>query len=78
MKKQFSDFDEDYDVTEEYDERDFDGIFSECTVCAQCGYRLTENDDAVKVLYTGDVIHRDCLADYCEDNAEALTKRISL
>lgn len=42
------------------------------TVCAQCGYRFYVGDDIVRVKQTGDVIHRDCFADYSVDSVSEL------
>ena len=44
------------------------------TVCAQCGYRFTKGDDAIRIRQTGDIIHTDCFIDYSEDNREELTE----
>lgn len=49
-----------------------------CSVCAQCGYRFAAGDDVIKVNATGDVIHRDCFIDYADDNAQLLTKSVTL
>ena len=46
------------------------------TVCAQCGYRFARGDEALRVKATGDIIHRECLMDYTEDNMNELTEEI--
>lgn len=38
--------------------------------CAQCGYRITEFDEAATVFATGDRIHVDCWDEYAADNAD--------
>lgn len=43
------------------------------TVCAQCGYRFVRSDEILRVNQTGDLIHKDCWTDYCDDNVEELT-----
>lgn len=40
------------------------------TICAQCGYNLTESDTALRVYETGDIIHWDCRVDYFDENME--------
>ena len=47
-------------------------------MCAQCGYRFAVGDDVIKVNATGDIIHRDCFIDYADDNADLLTKSVTL
>ena len=49
-----------------------------CSVCTQCGYRFAVGDDVIKVNATGDIIHRDCFIDYADDNADLLTKSVTL
>lgn len=38
--------------------------------CAQCGYRITEFDEAATVFATGDRIHVECWDEYAADNAD--------
>ena len=46
------------------------------TLCAQCGYRFVRGDEGYRVRETGDVIHRDCLMDYIDDNVNELCDEI--
>lgn len=46
------------------------------TVCAQCGYRFISGDEAMKILQTGDIVHRDCWIDYADDYSDELTEKI--
>lgn len=56
--------------------QDFSNFSGHITVCAQCGYRFTAGDDALWIRETGDVVHRDCFADYTQDNIEEFTEVI--
>lgn len=47
------------------------------TVCAQCGYRFVSGERALWFKETGDIVHRDCFADYAEDNIGEFTDEIS-
>ena len=49
------------------------GIFSgHMTICAQCGYKFVDGDEALTVKGTSDVIHKGCWMDYSEDNVDEL------
>lgn len=63
---------------ETYDERLFEDNYSGCTVCAQCGYRFTKFDDAVRVNDTGDVIHKECWMEYSDENINLLSTVVNL
>lgn len=52
---------------------DYTDFSGHMTVCAQCGYRFVDGDEALRVRQTGDIIHRDCWMDYTEDNREELS-----
>jgi hypothetical protein len=54
--------------------RDFSG---HATVCAQCGYRFIRGETALWVNETKDVVHRDCFADYVEDNLYEFTEEMN-
>ena len=66
----------DEEQNELYDEREFEDNYCGCMICAQCGYRFTKADEAVKVKSTGDVIHRGCFIDYADDNIDEMTSEV--
>ena len=46
------------------------------TVCAQCGYRFTRGDEALRIKETGDIVHNDCYVDYMDDNMAELVEKM--
>ncbi len=36
--------------------------------CMYCGFEIFDTDDVLKVIPTGDIIHKKCWIDYAEDN----------
>ena len=46
----------------------FEDAHRENEKCMYCGYDIVLDNDGLRVLVTGDVIHKDCWRDYAEDN----------
>lgn len=46
------------------------------TVCAQCGYRFTRGDEALRIKETGDIVHSECYIDYADDNIDELAEKL--
>ncbi len=76
MPKEFNDLE--FDEMSCMDERNFDDNYSTCTVCAQCGYRFSKYDEAIRIKSTDDVIHRDCWIDYSDENVNELCEQVIL
>lgn len=46
------------------------------TVCAQCGYRFTPGDEALRIKETGDIVHNECYVDYMDDNIDEIADKL--
>ena len=60
--------------------RSYDAFLDQTTytLCAQCGFEICPEDAVLRILSTGDLIHRDCWNDYAEDNADDFTEVFEL